>query len=87
MTRFRLGVAWFVVVAFVVAGLLTVLCGSVRPGGVLMTLGLFAGAVMRALLPERYVLDIKVRSRGVDVVGYLVLGVAVLAVFNIVKLG
>lgn len=87
MTRFRLGAAWFVVVAFVVAGLLMVLFGSVRPGGVLMALGLFAGAAMRAVLPERYVLDIKVRSRGVDMVGYLALAIVVLVAFNIVKLG
>lgn len=87
MTRFRLGIPWFVVVAFVLAGLATILFGSVRPGGVLMSLGLFAGAAMRAVLPERYVLDLKVRSRTVDIAGYALLGVIALVAFGVVKLG
>ena len=87
MTRFRLGIPWLVVVGLVVAGLITVMAGQVRPGGVVMSLGLFAGAVMRAVLPERYVLDIKVRSRSVDIAGYSLLAVITLVAFGVVKLG
>lgn len=87
MTRFRLGMPWLVVSALVLTGLVTVLAGGVRPGGVIMALGLFAGAAMRAMLPERYVLDIRVRSRGVDVLGYVLLAVIALVAFNAVKLG
>ncbi|QEH93824.1 DUF3017 domain-containing protein [Dermacoccus abyssi] len=87
MTRFRLGIPWLGVVALVIAGLVTVMAGQVRVGGGVMALGLFAGAMMRAVLPERYVLDIKVRSRTVDIAGYALLAVVTLVAFGVVKLG
>lgn len=87
MTRSHLGVPWMTVAGLVLAGFLVAMLGGVRLGGSLMALGLLAGAAMRAVLPERYVLDIKVRSRPVDIAGYTVLAVVAFLAFTTVKLG
>lgn len=86
MTRFRLGVPWFALAGSMALGLLVVLCGSVRTGGVIIALALVGGAAARAVLPGRYVQDISVRSRTFDVAGYLALGILTFGVFTGVRL-
>lgn len=86
MIRFNLGVPWAVVMGFVLAGAIIVVAGATKFGGVIMAMGPLAGCAMRAVLPERYVLDIKVRSRPVDIVLYGLAGVTVLTAFLLVRL-
>lgn len=86
MTQFRLGPPWFAVVGLMLLGLIVVLAGSVRTGGVIIALGLAVGGGLRAALPTRYVPDLAVRSRTADVAGYLLLAVVTFVAFTGVKL-
>lgn len=86
MRPFRLGMPWMLVAGFLGLGMLVTVIGHVRVGGWFMGFGLFVGAMMRALLPEQYVQDIKVRSRTTDMVGYTALGLVLIVVVMTLKL-
>lgn len=87
MSHFKLGVPWLVVVLPVALGLAVVFGGHVRVGGILMAVGPLLGAIMRAVLPERVVPDLKVRSRGTDVALYALGAIVTFVAFTGVKLG
>lgn len=86
MTQFRLGPPWFAVVGCMLLGLVIVLGGSVRTGGVIIALGLALGGGLRAVLPKRYVPDLAVRSRTFDVAAYLLLALTAFVAFTGVRL-
>lgn len=78
MKQFRLGAPWLTIASFQLGGLVVVVLGSWRWGGVLMGFGLAVGAAMRAFFPVEYVQDIAIRSRATDIALYLMAGVSVL---------
>ncbi len=85
MRRPPLGPAWWVLVGAAVISLV-VLIVDVRTGGFLLAATTTLGALMRLVLPERYAGAIAVRSRGTDVLLYLLATIALVVVFALVKL-
>lgn len=86
MRQFRLGIPWLSVAGLLLLGFVVALTVSVRWGGVIMAIALFTGAAWRAFVPERFVLDLKVRSRVVDIAMYSIFGFLVLLVFGAAQL-
>jgi hypothetical protein len=80
MVTARFGALWLVALAMV-SGLVVIGSGSVRWGGLVISGALFAGAVLRLVLPAERAGGLVVRSRPTDVI--ILLGMAV-AMFVIV---
>lgn len=80
MKAFRLGLPWMIVAGLLGLGMFVCLLGHVRVGGWFMGFALFVGAMMRTLLPEPLVEDIRVRSRTTDIIGYTLLGLTIIVV-------
>jgi Protein of unknown function (DUF3017) len=79
-----LGLWWAVLVGIAVAlGLIA--AGHVVGGGVVMSLTLGVGALLRALVPSRGVGGLVVRSRAFDTAAMLALAVACLLLAAILK--
>jgi hypothetical protein len=80
----RLGL-WWVIAAFVVAGVGLILTGRLRLGGFVMGLGLLVAAVLRLVVKEPRAGGIEVRSRTRDVITLTVAAALVFGAFYLVR--
>ena len=76
---------WWAVLGGIAVALVLVAAGHVVGGGVLMSLTLGVGAVLRAVVPSRRVGGLVVRSRAFDTAAMLVLAAACLLLAAILK--
>lgn len=79
MTPERLGPLWTGLAVMVVLALLVVVLGNVFAGGLVLGGGLLLAAIARGVTPEDRALGLKVRARWLDVLMYLALAAAVVA--------
>ena len=77
-------IAFVVVLGVVALSVLATVTWSFRLGGYLLGAALLLAATMRLVLPAKYCLGLLVRSRRLDVLTAVVLGVAVLVVVYLV---
>ena len=76
---------WWAVLGGIAVALVLIAAGHVVGGGVLMSLTLGVGAVLRAVVPSRRVGGLVVRSRAFDTAAMLVLAAACLLLAAILK--
>ena len=86
MTRFRLGLLWWLVIIGSLVGLGVIATGSVRPGGYVLAAALGLAGLGRIVLSERVAGALVIRSRGLDAAAFLALACAVALIFTVVKL-
>lgn len=86
MKRARLGPLWWVLFVGVLAGLTVAVTTSLRTGGYVMAATCALVGVVRAAIPERAAEGASVRSRGVDLMIYLGMALALVIIFGTVKL-
>ena len=79
MTPERLGPLWVGLAGGVVLTLLILVWGDVRVGAYLMGAVLLLAAAARGSAPERTAFALKVRSRWLDVLMYVTLAAAIIA--------
>lgn len=79
MTPERLGPLWIGLAVTVVLALLVVVLGNVFAGGLVLGGGLLLAAAARGVAPEDRALGLKVRARWLDVLMYVALAAAVVA--------
>jgi hypothetical protein len=77
-------IAFVVVLGVVALSVLATVTWSFRFGGYLLGVALLLAATMRLVLPAKYCLGLLVRSRYLDVLTAVVLGVAILVVVYLV---
>ncbi|EWT02801.1 hypothetical protein N865_03165 [Intrasporangium oryzae NRRL B-24470] len=84
---FRVLGVWWLVAVVVGSGVLTIASGQIRLGGQIMAAGFIGGAVIRLVRnPPRKAGGLTVRSRALDVIILLTLGIGVLIASATVKL-
>lgn len=84
---FRVLGPWWLIAVIVGAGVLTIGFGQIRLGGQIMAAGFVAGALVRLVRnPPRKAGGLTVRSRALDVIILLTLGIGVLIASATVKL-
>jgi hypothetical protein len=79
MTGARFGALWLVAAALICA-LAVISFGSVRWGGLIVAGAMFAGALIRLVLPAGRAGGLVVRSRAADVLFLLGMGVALFVI-------
>ena len=79
MTSARFGALWLVAAALI-SGLTVIGFGHVRRGGLVVAGALFAGALLRLVLPSAPAGGLVVRSRPTDVLFLLGMAVALLVI-------